>query len=56
MRTGCSDLPDPTPCEDATAAGGEPIDHHVEELLLAFNDLERQRRQEANPPPPPCDG
>jgi hypothetical protein len=44
--SGCSDLPDPLrdpPGE--LEAGGEPVDHHVEEVLLALRDLERFQRE-----------
>ena len=47
MRTECADGPGPPsqPPGDSPAARSEPVDHHVEELLLAFGKLERTQRQ-----------
>ena len=46
MRTECADGPSPPsqPPGDSPAARSEPVDHHVEELLLAFRKLERTPR------------
>jgi len=46
MLSECSDLPDPLrdpPGE--LGAASEPVDHHVEELLMALRDLERFQRE-----------
>ena len=53
MRSGCFDLPDPWPDELAPAAESAPVDHHVEELLLALSKLQRRRAQLELLPPAP---
>lgn len=52
MRSGCFDLPDPVPDDIAPAADSAPVDHHVEELLLALTELQRRRRAHGNLLPP----